>query len=56
MIECLSTVPLSEIILGILVLGGAITVTIIAWLQSVRSRDILPKGFKQKSKLLEIFR
>lgn len=56
MVECLSTVPLSEIITGILVLGGAITVTIIAWIQSLKSPGSLPKGYKHKSRLLAIFK
>lgn len=56
MVVCASTIPLFELIPGFLVIGSAITITGLAWYNSIKSKGLLPKGFKEKKDYLQIFR
>jgi hypothetical protein len=56
MVVCPNSIPLSDIIPGILVLGSAITITVLAWYQSIKPRGLMPKGFKNSNRYLEIFK
>jgi len=56
MVVCASTIPLTDLIPGFLVIGSAITITGLAWYQSIKSKCVLPKGFKNKTDYLQIFK
>ena len=55
---CPSVVPIPawEIIPGFLILGSAITFTVLSWYQSIKAKGTLPKGYKQNKDHLAIFR